>query len=166
MREDARTIPTRNDLSPDTRAGIVELCNSRLADLLDLFSQTKQAHWNVKGPAFIAIHELLDKIAEEVREHSDIIAERAVQLGGRAMGTARIAAQKSSLPEYPLNARDQHEHLEAMAERLATAGAGVRAAIDQSDELGDKDTADIFTGASRMLDKNLWFVEAHLQGKM
>lgn len=159
-------LPTRNDLSSDTRARIIELANARLADLLDLYSQTKQAHWNVKGPAFIAIHELLDKIAEEVEEHSDIIAERAVQLGGKAMGTARMAAQKSTLPEYPLNAKDQHEHLEAMAERLGIAAKGVRAAIDQADEFGDKDMADIFTGASRMLDKNLWFIEAHLQGKL
>ena len=157
---------TRNNLPADTRAKIVELCNARLADLADLFTQTKQAHWNVKGPAFIAIHELLDKIAEEVEDASDEVAERAVQLGGQAMGTARMAAKNSTLPEYPTKAASQHEHLEAMAERLSLAGASVRAAIDTANNLGDADTADLFTQSSRMLDKNLWFIEAHLQGRL
>lgn len=161
-----RLNPTRNDLSADTRARVAELLNARLADMLDLWTQTKQAHWNVKGPAFIAIHELLDKVAEEVEDHADLIAERAVQLGAKAMGTARMASQASSLPEFPVDIKDQHEFLEAMAERLGIAAAGVRAAIDQSSDMGDADTADIFTQTSRMLDKNLWFIEAHLQGRL
>jgi len=159
-------IPTRIDLPADTRARIVELLNARLADLADLRSQLKQAHWNIKGPAFFAIHELLDTIASQVDEHADEVAERAVQLGGRALGTSRAAAHRSTLPEYPLDAIHQNEHLEAVAERLAMAGTAIRTAIETSTGLGDAGTADLFTEISRSLDKNLWFVEAHLQGRL
>jgi starvation-inducible DNA-binding protein len=157
--------PTRNDLPADARARLVELLNARLADLADLKSQTKQAHWNVKGPGFYSLHLLFDQIAEEIEEHVDTVAERAVQLGGRALGTARLAAKHSTLPEYPLEATEQRAHVEAMTERLALAAAAVRKGIDRADELGDRDTADLFTAVSRTLDKSLWFVESHLQGR-
>jgi starvation-inducible DNA-binding protein len=153
---------TRNDLSAATRTKVSDLCNARLADLIDLQTQVKQAHWNVKGPGFIAIHELFDDISENLLEHIDTIAERAAQLGAQVKGTARIAAGASTLPEYPVNAVDQTEHLQAVAERLSRAGRAIRTAIETAGEAGDADAADIFTQVSRDIDKYLWFVEAHI----
>jgi len=156
---------TKNDLPEATRIKTVELLNARLADCTDLQTQTKQAHWNVKGPNFIALHELFDKINEEVADYVDEIAERAVQLGGVAEGTARMVAKRSSLAEYPLNATDGHSHVEALSSALASFGGAARKAIDHANELGDLDTADLFTEVSRGIDKWLCFVEAHLQAE-
>src|SRR5215813_4674345 len=136
---------TKNDIPEATRVKVVELLNARLADCIDLQTQIKQAHWNVKGPNFIALHELFDKVNEEVEEYADEIAERAVQLGGVAEGTARMAAQRSTLSEYPTGAVDGRSHVEALSTALAAFGKSARKAIDQADELGDKDTADLFT---------------------
>jgi starvation-inducible DNA-binding protein len=156
---------TKNDLSEAVRTKVVELLNARLADAIDLQTQTKQAHWNVKGPNFIALHELFDKVNEDVEEYVDEIAERAVQLGGVAEGTARMVAKRSSLTEYPAHAVDGRSHVEALSSALAAFGKAARKGIDQADELGDQDTADIFTEVSRGVDKWLWFVEAHLQAE-
>jgi starvation-inducible DNA-binding protein len=156
---------TKNDLSESIRTKVVQLLNARLADAIDLQTQMKQAHWNVKGPSFIALHELFDKINEEVEDYVDLIAERVVQLGDIALGTARSVAQRSQQKEYPLNISSGRDHVEAVANALATFGKAARAAIDASDELRDKDTADIFTEVSRGIDKWLWFVEAHLQAE-
>jgi starvation-inducible DNA-binding protein len=157
--------PTKNDLSAKKRAAVAELLNERLADLLDLQLQAKQAHWNVKGPQFIALHELFDSVAEELEDYVDDTAERIVALGGRAEGTVQALAKRSKLTAYPLDITDGRDHVEALSTALATAGKAVRAAIDQANEFGDADTADLFTGVSRGLDKKLWFVEAHLQEK-
>ena len=156
---------TKNDLSETIRGKAIELLNARLADAIDLQTQTKQAHWNVKGPNFIALHELFDKVQADVEEYVDEIAERAVQLGGVAEGTARMAAKRSTLDEYPTGAVDGCSHVEALSTVLAAFGKSARKAIDQADELGDKDTADLFTEVSRGIDKWLWFVEAHLQAE-
>jgi starvation-inducible DNA-binding protein len=156
---------TKNDLPEKTRLASVELLNARLADCKDLQTQTKQAHWNVKGPNFIALHELFDKINEDVEDYVDEIAERAVQLGGVAEGTARTVAKRSSLPEYPANTVEGRAHVEALSSALAVFGKMARKAIDEADELGDLDTADLFTEVSRGIDKWLWFVEAHLQAE-
>jgi starvation-inducible DNA-binding protein len=156
---------TKNDLSEATRVKAVELLNARLADCIDLQTQTKQAHWNIKGPHFIALHELFDKINEEVEDYVDDIAERAVQLGGIAEGTARMAAKRSALTEYPAAAVDGRSHVEALSSVLAAFGKAARKAIDQANELSDLDTADLFTEVSRGIDKWLWFVEAHLQAE-
>jgi starvation-inducible DNA-binding protein len=156
---------TKNDLPETTRVKAIQLLNARLADCIDLQTQIKQAHWNVKGPNFIALHELFDKINEEVEGYVDDVAERAVQLGGVAEGTARIVAKRSSLAEYPLNATDGRSHVEALSSALAAFGTAARKAIDQSNELGDLNTADLFTEVSRGMDKWLWFVEAHLQAE-
>jgi len=156
---------TKNDLPEAARAKVIELLNARLADCKDLQTQTKQAHWNVKGPNFIGLHELFDKINEEIDEYVDEIAERAVQLGGVAEGTARVVAKRSSLPEYPLNIADGRAHVDALSSALAAFGKLARKAIDESNELGDLDTADLFTEVSRGIDKWLWFVEAHLQAE-
>jgi starvation-inducible DNA-binding protein len=154
---------TKNDLSEATRSSAIDLLNARLADSIDLQTQVKQAHWNVKGPDFIALHKLFDEVAEEVEEYVDQIAERAVQLGGTAEGTARNAAKRSSLTEYPNNISAGRQHVEALSSVLAAYGKQVRAAINSADKLDDADTADLFTEISRGVDKWLWFVEAHLQ---
>ena len=153
---------TKNDLPECIRIKAVELLNARLADAVDLQTQIKQAHWNLKGPQFIALHELFDKINEDVEDYVDDIAERAVQLGGVAEGTARMAAQRSSLDEYPTSAADGRAHVEALSSALAAFGKSVRKAIDDSNDL---DTADLFTEISRGIDKWLWFVEAHFQAE-
>lgn len=156
---------TKNDLPEATRIKVIEMLNARLADAIDLQSQTKQAHWNVKGPNFIALHELFDKINEDVEDYVDDIAERAVQLGGVAEGTARIAAKRSSLSEYPAKTVDGRSHVEALSSVLAAFGNAARKAINDTNELRDLDTADLFTEISRGVDKWLWFVEAHLQAE-
>ena len=154
---------TENDISRDRRVEISALLNQRLADAVDLQTQMKQAHWNVKGPHFIGLHELFDKIDEAVEAYVDLIAERIVQLGGIAEGTARIAAGRSRLEEYPLAIADGSAHVEAVSKALSTFGHEARNSIDQADELGDADTSDLFTEVSRGIDKWLWFVEAHSQ---
>jgi starvation-inducible DNA-binding protein len=156
---------TKNDLAEATRVKVVELLNARLADCIDLQTQTKQAHWNVKGPNFIGLHELFDKVNGAVEEYVDEIAERAVQLGGVAEGTARMVAQRTTLAEYPARTVDGHSHVDALSSALAAFGKSARKAIDQANELGDLDTADLFTEVSRGIDKWLWFVEAHLQAE-
>jgi starvation-inducible DNA-binding protein len=158
-----RAFETRIDIPEDAREKLVELLNARLADSFDLYSQLKQAHWNVKGSDFIQLHALYDDVAESVLEHVDEIAERATALGGLALGTARMAAEASALDEYPLDAVAGMDTVAVIADRLAAYGANVREAIDTADELGDMDTADLFTEVSRAIDKHLWFVEAHLQ---
>ena len=154
---------TKIDISKDVRQELIGLLNKRLADATDLKSQAKQAHWNVKGPNFIALHELFDQVATELDTHVDDIAERVTTLGGTAMGTIRLAAQNSSLSEYPHEIADGTAHVDALSSALADFGKKVRADIDKTDELGDKDTADILTGVSKGVDKLLWFVEAHNQ---
>jgi starvation-inducible DNA-binding protein len=158
-----RAFETRIDIPEEARTKLVELLNARLADSFDLYSQLKQAHWNVKGSDFIQLHALYDDVAESVLEFVDTIAERATALGGLALGTARLAAEATTLDEYPLDAVAGKETVEVVADRLATFGAHVREASDTADELGDQDTADLFTEVSRAIDKHLWFVEAHLQ---
>jgi len=154
--------PTRIDLPMDVRSQVVATLNQSLAATLDLKTQTKQAHWNVKGIDFYQLHELFDEIAGELEEYVDMVAERVTALGGTALGTARIAAKESILPEYPLNAVDGVEHITALAERFAVYAKHVREAIDQTDDWGDADTADLYTEISRTIDKRLWFLEAHL----
>ncbi|HEY8461414.1 MAG TPA: DNA starvation/stationary phase protection protein Dps [Blastocatellia bacterium] len=159
----SKTYKTSIDLDAETREQIIALLNQQLADAFDLYSQTKQAHWNVKGPQFFQLHELFDKLAAELTVHVDTIAERATALGGTALGTARMAAAKSRLPEYSAETSGGRESVEALVKRYAELAATTRAAIDRADDLGDAGTADLFTDISRGLDKSLWFLEAHLQ---
>jgi starvation-inducible DNA-binding protein len=154
---------TKIDLAKGKREKIIELLNQSLADAMDLKSQAKQAHWNVKGPSFIALHELFDQVATEVEGHVDEIAERVTSLGGTAMGTVRIAAETSSLSQYPLEITDGTAHVDALSTAIADFGKKIRKNIDVTDELGDADTADLYTVISRGMDKLLWFVEAHNQ---
>jgi len=157
--------PTKNDLAEKTRREMIALLNRQLADVLDLGLQAKQAHWNVKGPHFIGLHELFDKVAEELEEHTDDIAERAVELGGVALGTIQIISRNSRLPAYPLELASGAGHVAQLSGSLAEFAATTRAAIDTAGKSGDADTADLFTGVSRGVDKLLWMIEAHLQSK-
>jgi starvation-inducible DNA-binding protein len=154
---------TMNDLPKADRVEIIALLNQRLADAVDLESQAKQAHWNIKGPHFIGLHKLFDEVYEEVGEYVDLIAERAVQLGGVALGTVRVAAERSRLEEYPLDISEGALHVEALAKALSSFGREARLAIGETDDLGDADTSDLFTEVSRGTDKLLWMLEAHMQ---
>jgi len=160
-----RNDATRIDLEDKTRDAMVALLNRQLADAVDLYTQVKQAHWNVKGPHFIALHELFDKLGEELEGHIDDIAERAVALGAVAVGTANGVVEQRQLAKYPLQISEGLAHVDALANGYATFGKSVREAIDEAARAGDADTSDLFTGISRGVDKDLWLLEAHLQAK-
>jgi starvation-inducible DNA-binding protein len=160
---DNRMFNTRIDIALDTREEMIALLNQQLADTFDLMSQAKQAHWNVKGAQFFQLHELFDALAAELGEYADMIAERVTALGGTALGTARMAAEDSRLPEYPSGIVDSLPVVDALATRYANLGATTRLAIDTAEKAGDISTSDLFTEISRGLDKSLYFLEAHLQ---
>lgn len=160
-----RFYPTRLDLPLDVRQKLVAILSESLATSLDLKTQAKQAHWNVKGTDFLQLHELFDELATELEGYVDLIAERITALGATPLGTARIAAKSSLLPEYPLDIVDGVEHITALADRYAIFAKHVRDAIAKTDDLGDADTADLYTEVSREIDKRLWFLEAHLISK-
>jgi len=163
-RDTARMYDTKNDLARDTRVEVIALLNQRLAEAIDLQTQSKQAHWNVKGPTFIALHKLFDEINEDVEGYVDEIAERIVQLGGIAEGTVGAVEERSKLPDYPLALSTGAEHVAALSDALAAFGRTIRIGIEEMNELEDAGTADLLTGISRGVDKWLWFVEAHQQG--
>lgn len=155
---------TRHDLPAKVRTDVATLLNKRLADCIDLQTQCKQAHWNVKGPSFIGLHKLFDDVHKDVSMYVDEIAERIVQLGGTADGTARHVAERTTLEAYPSEITEQSRHVEALSDAIAHFGRAVREAIDETDDRGDAGTADMLTDISRGLDKWLWFVEAHQHG--
>ena len=163
LMETPKMYETENDISLNRRTELNALMNQRLASAVDLQMQMKQAHWNVKGPSFIGLHELFDKVAEAVENYVDQIAERIVQLGGVAEGTVRMAAARTRLAEYSPEIADGMAHVEGVARALSTFGQEARNTINEVDELEDADTADLFTEISRGIDKWLWFVEAHSQ---
>jgi len=163
-REPARLFQTKNDLPEATRVEVIALLNQRLADCIDLQTQCKQAHWNVKGPTFIALHKLFDEINESVEEYVDLIAERIVQLGGIAEGTIGAVEGRSTLVDYPLTLSSGAEHVAALSDALAAFGRTARVGIEEMNELEDAGSADILTEISRGVDQWLWFVEAHQQG--
>ena len=158
-----RTFETAVDLPTRTRVAMIGLLNQELADTADLYSQTKQAHWNVKGIHFYQLHLLFDQLAEKRQGEADELAERATELGGYALGTVRMAAASSRLPEIPTDINAGVDYVQALVERYGIHANNMRAAIDEADGAGDKDTADLFTEISRELDKDLWFLQAHLQ---
>ena len=155
---------TKNDLARTTREKVVNLLNARLADATDLTLAAKQAHWNVKGPNFIALHKLFDEVYALVAGHVDLIAERAVQLGGNADGTLQAAAKNTTLKPYSLRLSAGRDHVDALSSTMADFGKRIRAAIKETADWGDADTSDMLTEISRDIDKQLWFVEAHLEG--
>lgn len=152
---------TKHGLDAETRQSAVELLNARLADVIDLELQAKQAHWNVKGPNFIGLHELFDQVAAAAAKYKDEIAERAVVLGGVAVGTAHAVVERTTLAPYPVEAQDWHSHVECLSAALAKFGTALRQAIEDADELEDAVTADLFTEVAHDIDKYMWFVEAH-----
>lgn len=156
---------TKNDIPEAVRSDVIEILGGLLADAVDLHLQGKQAHWNVKGPDFLALHQLFDKLVEEVQEYADLLAERIVQLGGIAAGTARLVAARTELEEYPATIARGDEHVHAMTNALGAFAARVRPAIDRAGEIGDAVTADLLTEITRGTDKLLWFVEAHGQAE-
>lgn len=159
----APSFRTHIDIPADRREKLVELLNQHVADVADLTSQVKQVHWNVKGRNFYSLHTLTDTIYTELSELVDTIAERAIMLGGYVHGTIRMAAEATTLPEYPIDVVKDVDHVAALVERFGQYASSARAAIDRAEELGDKDTADLFTQVSRQIDMRLWFLEAHLQ---
>ena len=150
-----------SNLEDNARKSMIDLLNQRLADAIDLTLATKQAHWNVKGSSFIGIHELLDTVADRMREHADTIAERCVILGGQARGTAQVVGSDSALDAYPVDAQHQSVHVDALKQRFMAFGASLRDSIEAAGEAGDEDTADLFTEVSRSIDKDAWFIGAH-----
>ena len=154
---------TANTLSKNIRAKSVAVLNRHLAAAIDLHAQVKQAHWNVRGPTFIAIHELFDKVADAVEEYSDTIAERAGALGGAAEGTIQIAVEHSFLHRYKLGIDAAEAHIAGVTAALATCGESLGSAIDETAAFGDAGTSDVFTEISRGVDQQLWLVESHRQ---
>ena len=160
---DTKLFSTKNDLPEDKRVEVIGLLNQRLAEAIDLQTQCKQAHWNVKGQSFIGLHKLFDEINEDVESYVDLIAERVVQLGGVAEGTIGAVEQRSKLPDYPIGIAAGPEHVAALSDALSAFGRAARITIAEMDELEDADSADMLTDISRGIDKWLWFVEAHQQ---
>ena len=158
-----QSYKTHNDLSSNAKSISIGVLNARLADAIDLALLTKQAHWNIKGPQFIALHEMIDGFRTELDDHIDTMAERVVQLGGIALGTTQAVADSTTLAPYPTDIYASKEHLAALIERYARVASTVRGAIDETGNAGDADTADLLTAFSRALDKQLWFLEAHVQ---
>jgi starvation-inducible DNA-binding protein len=154
---------SQNDLSANAKAVSIGILNARLADSIDLALLTKQAHWNIKGPNFIALHEMIDGFRTELDDHVDTMAERVVQLGGTALGTTQTVAKATTLAAYPTDIYASKDHLAALIERYGKVANAIRGAIDETGSAGDADTADLLTAYSRALDKALWFLEAHVQ---
>lgn len=154
---------TKHDLSANTRQAAIDVLQASLADAIDLGLQTKQAHWTVKGPHFIALHELFDQLYSTVTEHVDTIAERIAILGGAPRGTSQAVAGETTLAAYPLDIVNGSDHVEALSSAYARYGKAVRQAMADAGEIGDEDTVDLLTGVSRDIDKSLWFIEAHAQ---
>lgn len=160
---EAKLFETRIDLPEENRKKLVDLLNARLADITDLYTQAKQAHWNVKGSDFYQLHELYDELAGALLPFADDIAERATALGGEALGTVRMAASSSSLKEFPRDAYGSMDSVDALADRYAMMALNLRESADKAEQLEDMDTNDLFIEVSREVDKQLWFLEAHLQ---
>jgi len=165
-REPARLFSTKNDLPESIRLEVIPLLNQRLAECIDLQTQCKQAHWNVKGPSFIGLHKLFDDINESVEGYVDLIAERIVQLGGIAEGTIGAVEGRSTLIDYPLALSTGAEHVAALSDALSGFGRAARLGIEEMQELKDADSTDLLTEISRGVDKWLWFVEAHQQAEV
>jgi starvation-inducible DNA-binding protein len=153
---------TRNDLGENSKQVSVAVLNGTLIDMIDLTNSIRMAHWTLRGSNFIGLHLMLEGFYNEFFQTSDEVAERLVQLGGTPDGTTQLVSEKTRLPAYPRDTTDTLEHVALLADRFANLGKSVREGIDSTDEAGDADTADLLTGISRAIDKDLWMLEAHL----
>ena len=162
MAKSAKLMPTRNDLADNAKQVSIGVLQGCLVDAVDLYNATRQAHWNVRGPHFGALHTLFETFYNELAADTDEIAERIVQLGGIARGTTQTLAGETRLPPYPTDLTEDMGHVRALADRYAQVAKTLRAGIDEVDEAGDADTADLLTSLSRAIDKKLWMLEAHL----
>ncbi len=153
-----------NPLPEKSRAALVELLNARLADGLDLHSQIKVAHWNIKGAQFAALHPLFETFAVSLANHNDSVAERAVTLGGKAYGTARHVAKTSHLPDYEQETTRDLDHVRLLADRIEGYLSGLRDSRKASEQHQDTDTVDLFTGIITEFEKHAWFLRASLEG--
>lgn len=156
---DTRFVSGLND---NTRKTVITLLNKRLADMIDLALAVKQAHWTLKGPGFIGVHEMLDQVVDRVNESADMIAERVQVIGGQAQGTLQVVSAETQMAPYPADLVNLDDHVTALVARMADVGERVRAAIGEAGEVGDEDTADLFTEVSRQLDKDAWFIGANI----
>ena len=150
-------------LPDDARVEVANQLNARLSDGLDLHSQIKVAHWNIKGPQFAALHPLFETFAVSLAAFNDSIAERAVTLGARAYGTVRHVAKASGLPDYPQDTSRDLEHVRLLAERFEKYLDNVRQSRSVAEKQNDTDTVDLFTGIVTELEKNAWFLRASLE---
>jgi len=158
-------MPSRNDLKDNAKAASITVLQACLADSIDLYNATRQAHWNVKGPNFAGLHALFETFYDKLAADIDDLAERIVQLGGTANGTTQTVAETTRAAAYPTKLTAGMDHVEALLDRYAALARHVREGIDATGEAGDADTADILTGVSRNLDKAVWMLEAHTQAK-
>lgn len=158
-------MKTRNTLNDNAKKVSVGVLSGALADSIDLYNSTRHAHWNVKGPQFAGLHAMFEQFYDTLATDIDEIAERLAQLGGTAMGTSQSVVGSTRLAPYPAEIKDGLEHVAALVERYAALAATTRAGIEETDDAGDADTADLLTGVSKNLDKAVWMLEAHLQGK-
>ncbi|UFN49751.1 DNA starvation/stationary phase protection protein Dps [Roseomonas sp. OT10] len=155
---------TRNSVGENAKNVSLTTLQALLVDSIDLYNATRMAHWNLKGSNFIGVHEMLEKFYDALNEQTDMLAERAVLLGGVPNGTSQNVAGSSRLAPYPADLLDSMEHLRELADRYAQVGKALRDGIDETDDAGDADTSDLLTELSRAIDKNLWMIEAHLHG--
>lgn len=158
----AKRLPTRNDVPDNAKKVSINVLQGCLVDSVDLYNATRQAHWNVKGPHFGELHRLFEEFYTALQTSSDDLAERIVQLGGTANGTTQVLAQQTRLEPYPTDLYAGMDHVRALTDRYAKVAKALREGIDQTDEAGDADTADLLTEQSRAVDKMLWMLEAHL----
>jgi len=156
--------PTKIDMNAKTRTALCDLLNQHLVNAIDLQTQCKQAHWTVRGSNFYSLHLLFDKVNEDVEDYVDLIAERIAQLGGQTRGTVQAVAKESELDPYPIDLVNSHDHVEALSNALAKFANKTRKAIDETDDMGDQGTSDMFTEITRGVDSWLWMVESHLHG--
>ena len=162
MAKSAKLMQTNNDLADNAKQVSIGVLQACLVDAVDLYNGTRQAHWNVKGPHFGSLHALFETFYTELAADADEIAERIVQLGGIANGTTQVLAAGTRLPAYPTALQGGMDHVRALTERYAQVAKSLRLSIEETDEAGDADTADLLTGLSRAMDKKLWMLEAHL----